>query len=156
MKTVGGAIIASIVTVGAVIHAQSPIDDVDALRRAFQAAQPGDVLVLEPGSYVVDVELSTLCVRTAEQPITVQAAANGESVIRFTRIDAGYVEGFKVQHPRWIFKGLSLDGQSHDHSRCEHTWHIIGDADCTNIRINTVRDFNAYIKANRQSGDEAA
>ena len=156
MKTFVGATMMCILGFTAPALAQAEIDHVNTFTRAFQDAQPGDDIILAPGIYIVDGSLTTPRAGTAEQPITVRGSRDGESIIRFIRSDGGYVEGFRVQHARWVFESLTIEGQCEDHSQCEHAWHLIGDADYTVIRHNIARDFNAQIKANRQPGDEPA
>ncbi len=116
------------------------------LRAAVDAAQPGDDIVLAAGTYDIQGKIA---VRRAGRPgasITVRALGLGEAILRFDD-----PEGFHVLAPHWTFERLQIEGACSSHNRCEHAYHIVGEADFTTIRENRLIDYNAQIKAN---GDE--
>jgi hypothetical protein len=126
------------------------VSSVAELSEAWSAAEPGDVITLAAGTYDVDRNLTTPRDGRDGAPITVRGPESGEALIRFSRSDGGVVEGFKVQHAYWHFEGLVLEGGCADDSRCEHAWHLAGNADHVVIRGCIARNFNAHIKANGQ------
>jgi hypothetical protein len=143
-----GLVVITTMAATSMVSAQTMVEDAATFRAAFADAAPGDVIELQPGLYELDGNLTTPRAGQPEAPITVRGPEEGEALLRFSR-EGGYVEGFKVQHAWWVFEGLTLEGRCEDHSRCEHAWHISGDADGLIIRNNIARDFNAHIKANR-------
>ena len=149
MRRIWAVVSVMAVTWTGTAFAQVEVNDADGLRAAIAAAQPGDVLQLAAGLYALDGNVTTSRAGAEGAPITVRGPDEGEAVLRFSRSDGGYVEGFKTQHQYWIFEGLTLEGDCADHSKCEHAWHVSGDADFLIIRNNIARNFNAHIKANR-------
>ena len=125
-----------------------PVADPAQLIAAINAAQPGHVITLAPGTYDVAQNLNCDVGGTPNAPIKVRAAVLGSAVIRF---DA--VEGFKVSAPHWLFENLEIHGVCAVHSDCEHAFHLFGDAEFTRIRDCRLRDFNAQIKSNVTNGD---
>ena len=119
----------------------------DALVAAITAAAPGDDIVLADGTYEVTNRVACRTAGTAAQPIRVRAARRGGALVRFMS-DGGYVEGFYVAAPRWTFEDLVVEGRCADDSRCEHVFHLVGDADFTTIRGSVLRDVNAQVKSN--------
>ena len=120
-----------------------PVSTAAALRTAIDNAQPGDVITLAPGTYVITQNLLCDTPGTADRSIVVRAAAPGSAVIQSSAL-----EGFKVSAPYWTFENLVVEGTCADDSDCEHAFHIFGNAEWTVIRRNVVRDFNAQIKSN--------
>lgn len=117
------------------------------LRAAASAAHPGDTLRLGAGEYRIDRKLSCNASGTAEAPIRVVGADGGASRVVFHDA-SGIVEGFHVFGGHWSFENLTIEGDCSTDSRCEHAFHIAGDADGTRIVGNVVSGFNAHIKAN--------
>ncbi len=120
-----------------------PVATAAALRTAIDNAQPGDVITLAPGTYVITQNLLCDTPGTADRSIVVRAAAPGSAVIQSSAL-----EGFKVSAPYWTFENLVIEGTCADDSDCEHAFHIFGNAEWTVIRRNVIRDFNAQIKSN--------
>lgn len=119
------------------------VSTASALRAAVEGAEPGDVILLESGTYDVQGNVRASAAGSAAAPIVVRASTPLEARIRFNA-----VEGFLVSGPHWTFEGLDIEGVCADHSDCEHAFHIVGAADFTVIRGNRVHGFNAHIKAN--------
>ncbi len=120
-----------------------PVSTAAALRTAIDNAQPGDVITLAPGTYVITQNLLCDTPGTADRSIVVRAATPGSAVIQSSAL-----EGFKVSAPYWTFENLVVEGTCADDSDCEHAFHIFGDAEWTVIRRNVIRDFNAQVKSN--------
>lgn len=112
------------------------------LATAFNYARAGDRIVLADGSYEV-FKLKTAHAGSAGKPITVIAQTPGGALIHATGIEA-----FSILHPYWIIDGLTFKGQADS----DHALHIVGNADHTVIRNNTLQDFNAQIKVNGEDG----
>lgn len=133
------------------LAAEVPVQDAAALRSAIAEAEAGDHIVLAAGDYRVDRKLNCDADGTAEAPIRVSGPEGGGARVIFYD-DSGVVEGFHVKGAHWVFEDLRIEGDCDDHSRCEHAWHIVGDADGTILRRNVASRFNAHIKSNG-SGD---
>ena len=124
------------------------------LQAAINNAEAGDQIVLADGQYLARHRLNSSTPGTAAMPVVVRAGNPHGATIVF-RDASGIVEGFSVTHPHWTFEDLIVEGECDDHSRCEHAWHIAGDADHVVIRNNVARNFNAQIKANGVGMDRA-
>ena len=125
-----------------------PVDSMPALLGAINAAKPGDVIELAPGTYPLEghgLYLATGGTRAA--PITLRAARLGTAVIR-----SDVVEAIKVAAPYWHFENLVVEGVCGDDSGCEHAFHIVGAARHTVIRNSRLMNFNAQIKINTEQG----
>ena len=119
---------------------ESHVQSIDDLRAAVAAAQPGDVLILDPGSYDLEHTRSISTGGLPDAPITLRA--NGATIRSTT------VEAIKVSAPDWHFEALSLVGACASDSDCEHALHIVGEADRTQVKNCSFVDFNAQIKGN--------
>ncbi|MCX5747224.1 MAG: right-handed parallel beta-helix repeat-containing protein [Proteobacteria bacterium] len=109
---------------------------------AITAAQPGDTISLEDGTYA-STGASCSAVGTAAAPIVVRARHPLGAKIEF---DA--VEGFKVSGAYWTFEGLDIRGVCPIDDACEHAFHVFGAADHFTLTSSRVRDFNAQLKVN--------
>ena len=130
-------------------HAQQRRVDVSTvaeLRAAVNASRPGDDIVLAPGTYAIQGKIAVRRPGRPDAPITVRALELGAAILRFDD-----PEGFHVLAPHWTFERLQIEGACSSHSRCEHAYHIVAEADFTTIRENRLIDYNAAIKGN---GDE--
>jgi hypothetical protein len=120
------------------------VSDVQQLRAALSAAQPGDVITIAPGRYrVAGGSLAVDRAGRADAPITVRAPRAGLAILEFD-----VIEGFHVRAPHWVFENLVIQGVCADHGDCEHAFHVVGAATATVIRNNELREFNAHIKIN--------
>ena len=120
------------------------VADVAGLLSAISGAQPGDTIVLAPGTYEVkQSKIGCEAAGTADAPIVVQAAELGTVFIKF---DA--VEGFHVRGPNWEFANLDIEGVCAADSDCEHAFHVTGAADGIHLHHNRMHGFNAMIKGN--------
>lgn len=115
----------------------------DELTQAISKAQPGDVIELNPGVYVMKRNVGTPVGGTPMSPITVRGARLGAVIIK-----SGAIEGFHITQPYWIFENLVIQGTCSVHDYCEHAFHVSGAAKGTVIRNNRLEDFNAHIKVN--------
>jgi hypothetical protein len=124
------------------------VASLEALSDAAAAAEPGDVIQLQPGRYHVSGKpIHFSATGTAAKPITVRAARLGDVVI-----ESDAAETLKVTGPFWRFENLSLRGVCADHTQCEHAIHVVAGANGTVIRNNLLADFNAHIKINAEDG----
>ena len=120
------------------------VASVKELRKALEQATPGSVIEIAPGTY--EVRGSNLGITAAglpSHPITVRAARLGQVRLQF-RIR----EGFHVRAPFWVFENLIIEGTCRKHNKCDHAFHIVGDADGTVVRNNVILDFNSHMKIN--------
>ena len=108
--------------------AQTTVSTVPQLRSEIDAAQPGDVIELQPGNYDVGGKISVTAGGTEDRPITLRAASLGEATLRMDTL-----EGFLVNAPHWRFENLDLVGVCSNDSDCEHAFHIVGRGDGTTI-----------------------
>lgn len=124
------------------------VTDVEALRAAMGRAEPGQVIELAPGRYVIDkAPLSAARAGTESAPVTVQASSPDAVTLA---VMTG--EGIAVTAPHWVFQNLSITGNCRVAGHCEHAFHISGQAHHFTARHNTVVDFNAHIKVNGVNG----
>lgn len=115
----------------------------DELNHAIANVQPGDVIELNQGVYVMKRNMGTSVGGTPLQPITVRGIRPGAAVI-----ESGAIEGFHITQPYWIFEDLVIKGTCSVHDYCEHAFHVSGAATGTVIRNNRLEDFNAHVKVN--------
>jgi len=120
------------------------VSEEQAFEAALRNAKAGDIILLSPGVYRFDKQRIALGGNgTPERPIVVRAETIGE-----VRLELNTVEGFYVDRPYWLFENLEIQGVCSDDSRCEHAFHVVGDADGTTLRNNRLIDFNAPLKVN--------
>lgn len=125
-----------------------PVSTTEGLRQALDQANPGDVIVLQPGVYPLRGNyLRFIRPGTALAPITVRAAHLGS-----VTLESELSEALKVQAPHWHFENLVLRGVCGDDSGCDNGFHIVGAAEDTVLRNLRVEDFNAQIKINGEDG----
>ncbi len=131
--TAGGA--------GRTVGVASAREAIDAIGRA----RSGDVVTFAPGEYRFSGR-SALAASGAAG-VTVRAEQPGSVTLVFD-----LVEGFRVSAPRWTFENLVIRGGCLRHSRCEHAFHVSGNATGFVARNNNVSDFNAHFKINGEGG----
>lgn len=113
---------------------------------ALQRAQPGDVITIAPGEYVLPaIRLRHGGVRG--HPIVLRAPRLGD-----VTLTTKATEFIKVAAPDWVFENLDIAGACAADTDCEHAFHIVSGADRVAIRHNRIRDFNAHIKGNGEGG----
>ncbi len=118
----------------------------DELKAAVTAAKPGDTIVLSAGTYEFNGKIACNNPGTSDAPITLRAEQPGAAKVRFDS-----VEGFHVRAPFWVFEDLDIEGICADHSKCEHAFHVTGEADNTVIRGCVMHEYNAHIKGNGEA-----
>jgi parallel beta-helix repeat protein len=120
-----------------------PVSDEPGLRAAIALADPGDEIVLAPGTYTANASITISRAGMPAAPIRVRAVPALGALIRFDT-----VEGFRVSAPDWRFEDLVIEGICALDSDCEHAFHVLALADRLQLRNNRVRDFNAPVKGN--------
>lgn len=113
------------------------------LLQAIANAEPGDGIELQTGIYSIRQNVNVSKNGSIRKPIVIYARQLGNVLIEFDT-----VEGFIVNAANWTFQNLIIKGDCETHSKCEHAFHIIGNADGTILRNNIIYDFNSAIKGN--------
>lgn len=117
--------------------------------RAVGTAEPGDVILLAPGTYVFRGRSIPLKrPGTPQAPITLRASKLGT-----VRLEFQMLEGFHILAPYWSLENLVIVGTCGKDDRCEHAFHVVGKAQGTIIRNNFVKNFNSAVKVNRSRSD---
>jgi hypothetical protein len=117
------------------------------VRAAIASAEPGDQIVLPPGTYRFDGKVAVDRAGLPSQRITLRASEPGTVVVEFNT-----VEGFVVAAPYWTFENLTIRGTCKRHDDCEHAFHVVGGATDFIARNNVISDFNAHFKINGNKG----
>jgi hypothetical protein len=127
--------------------ARREVSGTEQLRRALETAQPGDDIVLLPGTYSI---ASTMEMRRSGLPdrrITVRAERLNDA-----RLEINATEGFLVAAPYWTFRNLHIRGTCAQDEHCEHAFHVTGAASHFELANSVVEDFNAHLKINGIDG----
>ena len=145
-----GGVLSVFLAVPHVDAAEVAVRTVAELTAAIAAAQPGDTIVLEDGTYAAT---GFSCSRsgTAAAPITVRARTPLGAKLR---LDA--LEGFKVSGAYWRFGDFVVQGVCAVDSSCEHAFHVFGAAGGFVLRRMQLRDFNAQLKVNSSQDGSGA
>jgi hypothetical protein len=117
------------------------VSDATSLGTAIMNAQPGDVIIVDDGTYD-STGYSCDANGTAAMPITVKAKNPLMATIRFDAL-----EGFKIGGDYWHFEGLVTQGVCANDDDCEHSYHING-AVGFSLKGSRAIDFNAQVKVN--------
>lgn len=120
------------------------VENIDELKTAIGAVQPGSVIYLAPGQYILNSTIRLNIAGIENAPIELKSL-NEDTPAELKIITQ---EGFVLNAPYWIFSGLSFNGDCEFDSHCEHALHLSGNAKYTVIRNNEFKNFNAHIKAN--------
>lgn len=118
---------------------------VAALREAMAQALPGDVIELQAGDHVVTETLHAGRGGRPGAPIVLRGADGA-------RLLSNTVEAIKLAQPHWIVEHLEMIGRCANAASCEHALHVVGHAHDTWLYALQLRDFNAAIKVNGESG----
>lgn len=130
------------------INQQIRVDSPQAIRQALREAKPGTRIVIAPGLYPFNGNLSPGNDGRSDAPIVLAADQPGTVWLQFSQLD-----GILVGRPYWTFENLDIRGVCKHHDACEHAFHVVGRAAFTTIRNNRITDFNAHIKVNGYKGD---
>lgn len=121
------------------------VSDADGLRRAIDAAQPGQVITLLPGRYRINGNVEVVRPGSADAPVTVRAERSGS-----VQLDMDATEGFRISAPYWRFENLTLRGVCQ--GGCDHAFHVVGAGHHFAAVNNLIVDFNAHFKINGEQG----
>jgi parallel beta-helix repeat protein len=122
-------------------------DSMTSLRKAVAEAQPGDVIELLSGHYVLDQTLRIVRNGSPERPIVLRAGTLGSVVI-----ESSVVEAIKLNASDWVFENLVMRGVCADDTGCDHAFHVVGGATGSVFRNLRLEDFNAHFKINAEQG----
>ena len=124
------------------------VNTIAMLAQAMASAEPGDVILVQPGTYAVTGRaIGAERAGTAEAPIVVRAARPG-----LVTVTSDQPTAFEVRAAHWRFENLDLSGVCQDDSQCDNAFHIAGAAENTVLRNLRIADFNAHIKINGERG----
>ncbi|MCB0366479.1 MAG: right-handed parallel beta-helix repeat-containing protein [Bdellovibrionaceae bacterium] len=123
------------------------VTTVEELTSALALAEPGDDIIIGPGSYEIEGNVMIARAGTSEEPIRLRAAMAGDALLEMNP-GSSPTEGFVVRAPYWILENLVIRGSCipGDHSKCENAVHIRGEADHLIVRNNTMTEFNSMIR----------
>jgi hypothetical protein len=111
---------------------------------AIKASRAGDVIMVEPGEYLITQRsVSVTSAGEPNAPIVVRGRTRQGVLIRLNAL-----EGFHVKAPFWRFENLTIEGVCANHDACEHAFHVVGNGRSVVIRDNSIKNFNAAIKVN--------
>lgn len=119
----------------------------------LKKAKPGDLLLIQPGTYVLKerYQIKMASQKQGQAPVVIAAETLGT-----VELQLWSVEGFYISSPNWVFKNLVMRGMCKVHGRCQHAMHIFGNADNLLVENNKFINFNAAIKANGDYSDKPA
>ena len=124
------------------------VNTVETLRQAIDTALPGDVILLQPGTYRIKQSPIGIARPGAADALIVMRAPRLGSVI----LESELPEAIKIGVPHWRFENLVLRGVCADDTACDNGFHIVGAARNVTLRNLRIEDFNAQIKINREHG----
>ena len=125
------------------------VSTTEEFRAAVGGANPGDVILMQAGTYRLDAKLNLNRAGESNAPITIRAASDQAPLI-----ESNTVEALNISAPHWTLENLHFVGVCQNHSSCEHALHIVRAADHTTVRGCTFQNFNAQIKGNGEPGGE--
>ncbi len=125
------------------------VSDTAQLTRAIKEARPGDRIELSPGIYRLKGKY--LAVNRPGEFLSGGIEITSAIPWR-AELELDMLEGFWVTAPYWRFSGLTIRGVCKSDSRCEHAFHIVGNAHHTELRGNRISGFNAPVKINGSNG----
>jgi len=118
------------------------------LRQAIETAEPGDVILLQPGIYrIAGSPIGVFSPGRAEAPVTVRAPVLGSATL-----ESELSEAIKIGAAYWRFENLVLRGVCAEDGACDNGLHIVGQAVHTILHNLRIEDFNAQIKINGEGG----
>jgi len=134
-----------------IYYSQRPIHYVNTsqeLLNALHDVQAGETIQLQPGNYSLTQNIALTRTGIPDAPITIRAELLGQ-----VKITIESREGFRVLSPYWVFENLDIQGQCSlkNHTKCEHAFHVVGEAHSFVLRNNRISDFNAPLKVNGDS-----
>lgn len=123
------------------------VRDESELKSAVSLARAGDTIKLSPGNYQLSGRLQPKHDGTALAPIVARADTPGSVTIK---IKSGTIH---LDRAYWIFENLVIEGHCDtENGTCEHAFHVVGGGRNIVIRNNLLRNFQAHIKVNGESG----
>lgn len=122
-------------------------NDSNSLVNALKSARAGDMVVIAPGTYTIASSVGLSAQGTLASPIWVTAPSLGSVIIK-----SKTTEMINVNGANWNFENLLIQGDCVPDTACEHAFHVVEKSSGFMLRNSVLRDFNAMIKGNGQSG----
>ena len=120
------------------------VGDSKTLFDSIRRAKAGELILIKKGTYKIHTDTIKIGgAGTKDKPVVIAATKFGDVTININSW-----EGFLVDRPYWVFKNIIFNGTCTNHKRCEHTFHVHGDADYLLLDNNAFINFNAAIKSN--------
>lgn len=129
-------------------QAEITVSSATELVNAIRNATPGETITIKPGEYLLSGRsIEVTPAGSITDPIVLRAQAFGS-----VRLLLNTLEGFHVRGSHWIFENLIINGVCPRDAKCEHAFHVVGDARGIVIRNNWISSFNAALKVNGSNG----
>ncbi len=115
---------------------------------AIKGAKAGDTIVILAGDYNFrQHNIPLLNNGSKDHPITLRADLLGDVTLNLNTLEGLYIRG-----AYWHIENLIIEGVCKSDSRCEHAFHVVGDAHHTVLKNNIVKNFNSPVKINGSKG----
>lgn len=125
------------------ISLQLGVDSPQAIRQALREAKAGTRILIAPGLYPFEQNLTLGNDGRPDAPLVLTAERPGTVWFQFSQLN-----GIVVDRPHWVFENLDIRGVCANPGSCEHAFHVVGRGAFTTIRNNRIFDFNAHVKIN--------
>ena len=119
------------------------VDNPQAIRQALREAKAGTRILVAPGLYPFEQNLTLGNDARSDAPLVLTAERPGTVWFQFSQLN-----GIVVDRPHWVFENLDIRGVCANPGSCEHAFHVVGRGAFTTIRNNRIIDFNAHVKIN--------
>lgn len=123
------------------------VTSVTQLKAALSVAEPGDDIVVKPGTYNFEGDVLISRPGSMYDRIRIRSVYAGDSL--FTMIPGSSVsQGLVIKSPFVIIENLVLRGDCGitDHTKCETGIHIMGGANHVIVRNSVLSEFNVGIR----------
>ncbi len=110
---------------------------------AIANASPGDVITVCPGTFNFNQLINVQNDGQASSRIFLRAEEFGTVTFNLS-----HLENIKISGKFWIFENINFFGDCVSEDKCEHAFHIVGDADDVIFRGNEIVNFASHVKLN--------